>query len=223
MKTTLPLFSHHGIHRSQHLSSNMLLRVTLSMASLLAISLIIAGCSGASEKLPAIYTFQGLHTSFVNQDSVPVQFPQKYKGHLFVMSVIYTHCPHVCPLTTHNLHVLQDSLVTLGIKGVDFVSLTYDPNRDTPSVLKEYATSRGINLSNWDFLTGTKANIDSVVGRVKIKYNFTDSSYVKGKLIYFVHHPDECLLVDGEGRVRGIYGGSDLHFPDIIRDIRALQ
>lgn len=223
MKTTLPFLQSSLNHRSGFHLLAPLRRIASVSAALLAVSFLVAGCSGASSKLPAIYSFQGLHASFVNQDSVPVQFPQKYKGHLLVMSVIYTHCPHVCPLTTHNLHVLQDSLVTLGIKGVDFVSITYDPNRDTPPVLKQYAESRGINLANWDFLTGTKANIDSVLDRVKIKYNFTDSSYVKGKLVYFVHHPDECLLVDGKGRVRGLYGGSDLHIPDIIRDIKTLQ
>lgn len=198
--------------------------LSMVLPTIFTISLLIAGCANPASKLPAIYTFQGLHTHFVDQDSVPVEFPSKYKGHLFVMSVIYTHCPYVCPLTTHNLHVLQDSLAVLGIKGVKFVTLTYDPNRDTPSVLKKYAEERGIEFADWDFLTGNKTNIDSVLNRVKIKYNFTDSSHTKeGKLIYFVHHPDECLLVDGKGQVRGIYGGSDLHFPSIIKDIRTLQ
>ncbi len=183
--------------------------------------LMIAGCAS---KLPAIYSFQGLHAQFVNQDSIPVQFPGKYKGHIFVLDAIYTHCTDVCPETTDNLRNLEDSLNTLGIKGVKFVTLTYDPNRDTPSALKKFGERQDVNFTNWDFLTGTKANIDSVLGRVKIKYSFQDSSYNKrGQLDYGVLHPDECLLVDGAGRVRGIYGGSDLHLPSIIRDIRTLE
>lgn len=191
---------------------------------LLIVSVVIAGCSSAASKLPAIYSFRGLHAQFVNQDSVPVEFPAKYKGHLFVFDAIYTHCTDVCPETTSNLHDLQDTLKTLGIKGVRFVTLTYDPNRDTPYVLKKFGEKLGVNFADWDFLTGKKADIDSVLGRVKIKYAFQDSSHNKqGKLTYGVLHPDECVLVDGKGRVRGIYAGSDLHLPNIVRDIRILE
>ncbi len=153
-----------------------------------------------------------------------MKFPGKYTGHLFVLDAVYTHCTDVCPETTRYLHDLQDTLRLLGIKGIKFVTLTYDPNRDTPSALKQFAEKQDVNFANWDFLTGTKTNIDSVLGRVKIRYSFQDSSYNKqGKLEYGVLHPDECLLVDGTGRVRGIYGGSDLHLPSIIRDIKILQ
>lgn len=195
-----------------------------ALSLLFMISLAIAGCSNPSSRLPAIYTFQGLHAQFVNQDSVPVEFPAKYKAHLFVLDAIYTHCTDVCPETTDNLRTLQDSLRILGIKGVKFVTLTYDPNRDTPSAMKDFAQEQHVNFTDWDFLTGTKANIDSVLGRVKIKYSFQDSTYNKrGVLSYGVLHPDECLLVDAKGRIRGVYGGSDLHFPRIIRDIKTLQ
>lgn len=195
-----------------------------AFSALLMLSLIIGGCSNPASKLPAIYSFQGLHAHFVNQDSVPVEFPAKYKGHLFVMDAIYTHCTDVCPETTDNLRDLQDSLKALGIKGVRFVTFTYDPNRDTPSALKEFGEKQDVNFTNWDFLTGTTANIDSALGRVKIKYSYEDSTYNKqGKLEYDVLHPDECLLVDREGRVRGIYAGSDLHLPSIIKDIKILQ
>ncbi len=184
----------------------------------------LSGCARSSKSLPAIYSFAGLHTTFVNQDSNRVDFPSQYKGKLVMMSFIYTHCPYVCPMTTRNLHELQDSLSLQGIRGVKFVSLTYDPNRDTPPVLKKYAETRGIEFNDWDFLTGTKANIDSVLGRVKIKYEFIDSSHTKtGKLVYFIRHPDECVLVDGKGRVRGIYTGSKMNFPEIISDIKALE
>ena len=140
-----------------------------------------------------------------------------------MVSFIYTHCPRVCPMTVHNLQDLQDSLSLRGMKGVEFVSLTYDPNRDSPSVLKRYADVRGIKLSDWDFLTGTKTCIDSVLHRVKISYTMVDSSHSKnGDLTYFIHHPDEVALVDERGNVRGLYGGSDMDFTRIIADIETL-
>ena len=197
---------------------------TLLVSAITLALVVIAGCSRTQDSLPKIYTFDGLHTSFVNQDSEKVVFPADYKGKLVMMSFIYTHCPYVCPMTVNNLHKLQDSLSLQGIKGVKFVSLTYDPDRDTPSVLKHYAEERGIKFDDWDFLTGTKANIDSVVGRVRIEYNFIDSTHTRdGKLTYFIHHPDECLLVDRQGGVRGIYSGSHLDYASIIKDIKTLK
>lgn len=199
-------------------------KVISVLTIVLILSVGVVGCSGPSNKLPVVYTFKGLHAEFVNQDSEQVEFPAKYQGTLFVMSFIYTHCPDVCPMTISNLHALQDSLAVDGINGVRFVTLTYDPNRDTPEVLKKYAEERGIKFNDWDFLTGSRSNIDSVVNRVRIKYNFIDSSYTgKGKLSYFVHHPDECLLVDDQGGVRGIYSGTHLDYASIIEDIRTMQ
>ena len=223
MKNLSHLFPNPEILSSEISSGRTPTRLITAIAATVVLSFAVSACSNSAKKLPVIYSFQGLHTTFVNEDSVKVDFPQKYTGSVFVMSFIYTHCPYVCPMTTQNLHSLQDSLADLGIKGVKFVSLTYDPNRDTPPVLKNYALSRGINLSDWDFLTGSKTDIDSVLDRVKIKYNFVDSSYAKGKLVYFVHHPDECALVDRKGRVRGLYVGSKLNFVDMIRDIRRLK
>ena len=204
-------------------TGNASTRLITAIAATVVLSFAVSACSNSAKELPVIYSFQGLHTTFINEDSAKVDFPQRYTGSVFVMSFIYAHCPNVCPLTTQNLHTLQDSLADLGIKGVKFVSITYDPNRDTPPVLKNYALNRGINLSDWDFLTGSKTDIDSVLDRVKIKYNFIDSSYVKGKLVYFVHHPDECALVDGKGRVRGLYVCSKLNVVEIIRDIKRLK
>ena len=197
---------------------------TLLVSAITLALVVIAGCSRTQDSLPKIYTFYGLHTSFVNQDSEKVVFPADYKGKLVMMSFIYTHCPYVCPMTVNNLHKLQDSLSLQGIKGVKFVSLTYDPDRDTPSVLKHYAEERGIKFDDWDFLTGAKADIDSVIGRVRIKYQMVDSSRAKtGKLVYFIKHADECVLVDGQGTVRGVYVGSHMDFAGIIREIKELR
>lgn len=223
MKNLSHLFSNSESTSRKASSVTAVTRLIPAIAATVVLSFDVSACSNSARKLPVIYSFQGLHTTFVNEDSAKADFPQKYAGSVFVMSFIYTHCPYVCPMTTQNLRTLQDSLADLGIKGVKFVSLTYDPNRDTPPVLKNYALSRGINLSDWDFLTGSKTDIDSVLDRVKIKYNFVDSSYAKGKLVYFVHHPDECALVDGKGRVRGLYVGSKLKYADIIGDINRLE
>lgn len=187
---------------------------------LLLASCFLSGCS----KLPVINNLGGMNCAFMNQDSTKVSFPSAYNGKIVVMSFIYTHCPDVCPLTTLNMQHLQDTLSTIGVKNVQFVTMTFDPNRDKPVVLKDYAVIRGINFRSWDFLTGTKANTDSVLYSMDVRYFPGDSSRTKDMgLVYYITHTDKSVLMDQEGRVRGTYSGSELDFGQIVRDIRTLE
>ncbi len=186
---------------------------------LLTASCLFVGCS----RLPVIENLSSMNYTFLNQDSAKVTFPAAYKGKIVVMSFVYTHCPDICPLTTNNMQRLQDTLVTDNLKGVEFVTMTFDPNRDTPQVLKEYAEVRGIRFDQWDFLSGSDANTDSVTFAVGVRYFPSDSTYSKdGQLSYYMVHTDKCILIDREGQVRGEYSGSQLDFEKTIRDIKSL-
>ncbi len=183
-------------------------------------SFVYCGCS----RLPVIKDLSGTDYTFLNQDSTQISFPSAYKGKIVVMSFIYSHCPDVCPLTTNNMQHLRDTLSINGIENVRFVTSTFDPNRDTPHVLKEYATIRGINFTDWDFLSGTRSNTDSVLNEVDFRYFPGDSSYIKeGQLIYYITHTDKSVLIDQEGKVRGTYSGSQLDFKQIVKDIESLE
>ncbi|MGO9482465.1 MAG: SCO family protein [Candidatus Kryptoniota bacterium] len=183
---------------------------------------------GCGKKLPVIYNAGAKDYVFLNQDGSRVSFPSTYKNKLVVLSFIYTHCPDICPLTTNNMQLLRDTLADDGMKGVKFVTLTFDPHRDTPFVLKQYAEVRGIKFDDprkntWDFLTGTVANTDSVLYTMKIRYFPGDSSCIDGRFSYFISHTDECVLLDGKARVRGVYSGSQLDFAEIIKNIKSLE
>jgi len=209
---------HKSIIRALHHSISLLLFLLLG-------SCLTFGCS----RLPVIYDLSRMSYTFLNQDNAEVSFPSAYKGKIVVMSFIYTHCPDICPLTTNNMQHLQDTLSMKGIRNVEFVTLTFDPNRDTPNVLKEYAAIRGINFNDpqrgkWDFLSGPKANTDSVLYSMDVRYFPGDSSYTKdGQLVYYITHVDKSVLIDQRGKVRGTYSGSQLDFGQIIEDIRSLE
>ncbi len=165
-----------------------------------------------------------MNYTFMNQDSAMVSFPSAYKGKIVVMSFIYTHCPDICPLTTNNMQHLQDTLAADSLNGVEFVTMTFDPHRDKPSVLKEYAEIRGIKFDDWDFLSGSDANTDSVTYAVDVRYFPNDSTYSKnGRLSYYITHTDKCVLIDRDGIVRGEYSGSQLDFRKILNDIKSLE
>lgn len=192
----------------------------ISFFALFFPSFLLVSCN----RLPVIYDLGNMNYTFLNQDSTEVSFPSAYKGKIVVMSFIYTHCPDVCPITTLNMQRLQDTLSANGIHNVRFATMTFDPSRDTPDILKDYAAIRGISFKNWDFLSGTPASTDSVLYSMDVRFFPGDSSYTKENgLVYYITHTDKSVLIDRDGRVRGTYSGSQLDLKQIVKDIKNLE
>ncbi|MBV7570558.1 SCO family protein [Pseudomonas sp. PDM27] len=87
------------------------------------------------------------------------------KDRVVLLNVIFTSCNDACPLITRKLKEVRE---VLGDKadGITFISLTSDPLRDTPAVLKAYTLKQGVDGPHWFFLTGDKAQMDLVLGRI---------------------------------------------------------
>lgn len=84
---------------------------------------------------------------------------QRLRGRTVVMNFIFTHCAASCPLQLRALTAVQQALPKELSRRVQFVSVTMDPERDTPVVLQRYATQMGARLDNWSFVTGHPAEI----------------------------------------------------------------
>jgi cytochrome oxidase Cu insertion factor (SCO1/SenC/PrrC family) len=87
------------------------------------------------------------------------------QNRVVLLNVIFTSCTDACPLITQKLKEVRE---VLGDKadGITFISLTSDPLRDTPAVLKAYTLKQGVDGPHWLFLTGDKAQMDLVLGRI---------------------------------------------------------
>lgn len=87
------------------------------------------------------------------------------QNRVVLVNVIFTRCNDACPLITRKLKEVRE---LLGDKadGITFISLTSDPLRDTPAVLKAYTLKQGVDGPHWLFLTGDKAQMDLVLGRI---------------------------------------------------------
>ena len=82
-----------------------------------------------------------------------------FRGKVVAVTFIFTMCTDTCPVLTPMMSFVQDRLgADFGSK-IAFVSITVDPERDTPEVLKEYAQAFGANLAGWCFLTGSPSAI----------------------------------------------------------------
>jgi protein SCO1/2 len=83
------------------------------------------------------------------------------KGRVVVVSFMYTSCTDQCPLTTANLMAVQEMLGDRVGRDIFLYSVTLDPARDTPEVLKRYAERHGVG-PGWTFLTGKRPAIETL-------------------------------------------------------------
>lgn len=84
-----------------------------------------------------------------------------------LLNVIYTNCESGCPLTTQLLVGTRGKLVDAIKDDVWFVSVSTDPERDTPEALKAFADRQGVDHRRWLFLTGPKENIDYILKKLR--------------------------------------------------------
>jgi protein SCO1/2 len=89
----------------------------------------------------------------------------RFKGRKVILNFIYTRCPvaSMCPASTAKMMALQAAVKKAGIPNVELVSITLDPEYDTPSVLKSYAKVRSIDTSNFTFLTGPEGEVRNLL------------------------------------------------------------
>jgi protein SCO1/2 len=92
-------------------------------------------------------------------------FSDVLKGKIVLISFFFTDCKDACPLINARLSEIQSLLGDRLGRDILLISLTVDPERDRPPVLKSYAQRFGAR-SGWLFLTGEKANVDAITGRL---------------------------------------------------------
>ena len=131
-------------------------------------------------------------------------------GKILVVDFFFTHCISICPKLTANMKRLQQAIKTrdprklVDTPFIQFVSLTVDPERDSPSVLKKYADKFQLNHDTWWMLTGDKKTIYDF-GLNEVKLGVPDSSSVDTNFI----HSEYFVLLDRDRIVRGYYNGLD--------------
>lgn len=179
--------------------------------------------SGCNNRFPLEQDITKTQNSFLNQDSIKVKFPEIIKNKITLMTMIYTHCPDICPMTTHNMSLVEQKLPDNLKDKVRFVVISFDPKRDSPSVFKEYAEIRDLSFKTWTFLTGDEQNTKEVMLKFNIVAIPADSTYDDdGTLSYNVIHTDRISLIDQEGKLRANYKGSTADLNMLIEDIKYL-
>jgi protein SCO1/2 len=151
--------------------------------------------------------------TLTSQDNAQVALTD-LRGKVVAVTFIYTFCVDTCPVLTPMMSFIQDQLgADFGAK-IAFVSITVDPERDTPKVLKEYAQAFGANLAGWSFLTGPSDAIQDVTRR----YGVFASKSRDGN----VDHTFLTSIVDRRGILRVQYLGARFDPDEFRRDLLGL-
>ena len=136
------------------------------------------------------------------------------RGKIVVLDFIYTTCTDICPLFTVNFAQLQRRLAPEHKRAVFLISITTDPEIDSPKVLKSYAQRHGADLGNWAFLTGTEPQLKEVWKSFGIR--------VIHKARGLVQHDSVTTLIDRQGTRRFNHFGEKVRLEDVERDLLRL-
>jgi protein SCO1/2 len=135
-------------------------------------------------------------------------------GRVWIASFIFTRCPASCPKITAVMKGLQGRLAGTGIQ---LVSLSVDPDHDSPSVLADYARRFGADAGRWWFLTGPKADVYEMILR-RFHLPVEESSAAdQAQGAEAVSHSARLALVDRGNRVVGYFSAGD------AEDLRLLE
>jgi protein SCO1 len=139
------------------------------------------------------------------------------RGKVLLVSFIFTTCNGTCPATTHRMSQVQEELKTRGLtkdEQVRLLSITLDPARDTPEVLRGYMRLYDVDPKNWTFLTGAPNRVAKII----TAWGMWAKPTANGQL----DHPSRTFLVDRQGRIREIYNLSFLKPKWVADDVELL-
>lgn len=153
--------------------------------------------------------------ALTDQDDKPVTLREQ-RGKVVLVGFVFTTCSGTCPATTHRMARVFHELEKKGdLKGkVQFLSVTLDPERDKPEVLRNYRKLYDIEGPAWSFLTGSEAEINKVLPAWDMWAKRTSSGQLD--------HPSRVFLIDVKGNVREIYNLEFLRPAWVLEDIADL-
>jgi protein SCO1/2 len=142
----------------------------------------------------------------------------EWQGTFTLLTFIYTRCPfpNFCPLMDQNFATIQRAVAEERLlKGqVKLVSVTIDPENDTPTVLAAHAATRHADPAVWTFLTGDRVTVHRFAGRFGI-------GVIRPEGVTEIEHNLRTALIGRDGRLRRTYSGNDWTPSTVLSDIRA--
>ncbi|MEX0806888.1 MAG: SCO family protein [Candidatus Binatia bacterium] len=152
--------------------------------------------------------------SFIERDGRRITLSD-LEGKVWIVNFIYTNCPDTCPIQSAQMRQIQEDFKKE--KDLRLVSITVDPERDTPVVLSQYAKRFSADPTRWLFLTGEKETIYKFaqegfrLGAVEIPHEKRPESGATHT------HSPRFVVIDRDAQIRGYYVSTD---PEAMKRLR---
>ena len=143
-------------------------------------------------------------------------------GRPWAINLIFTRCPGPCPRLTAVMREIQGSLPSGSRAGL--MTVTSDPEFDTPAVLQAYAEKFGANTNRWQFVTGTKAGIRrlAVEQLLLVLVDKEEAQRTSPEDLFL--HSTLIVVMDAQGRLRTAVEGIEPGAPQkVVAALRQLE
>lgn len=142
---------------------------------------------------------------------------QQLRGKTWIADFVFSRCAGPCPMMTQQMTQLQTQLAEHPAwKNIRLISVSVDPEHDTPSVLGQYADEAHADAGHWRFLTGAHSEIWRLI-KTAFRLPIKEDPENRNMPIF---HSQKFVLVDPLGRVRGFYDALEPQGrQDLMRDL----
>lgn len=152
--------------------------------------------------------------SFRSREGERVQL-SRFDGKPLVISLIYTSCYHICPMTTKNLaEAIEQARGYLGKDAFSVVTIGFDTENDTPEAMRAFARKQGVaSRANWWFLSGTEKTVKDLTSDLGFLFAPSPNGY---------DHMVQTTVLNGKGEIyRQVYGKAFAP-PRLVRPLKEL-
>jgi protein SCO1/2 len=157
-------------------------------------------------RVPAPPPVQGVLPGFTFLDDAGRPFgPERLRGAVWIVHLFYIGCGADCAGTLQSLGEIRRAYADLGIDGIRVLSLSVDPQHDTPAALRAFETEQGEDPGRWLLATGATADIEAFAGRIYGPPPSGGPVPSGDTPLDAVARSGRLVLVDPEGGLRGIY------------------
>jgi len=139
-----------------------------------------------------------------------------FAGQAYAFSFIFTRCPfpNFCPRMNMNFEAAYKQLMRMENAPTNWhlLSISFDPEFDTPQRLKEYSATYNPDPKKWSWVTGAMIDIDAITEQLGLAFAFENNT---------INHNLRTVVVDKNGIIRQILWGNEWRPDDLVNEIVA--
>jgi protein SCO1/2 len=151
---------------------------------------------------------------FTNQLGQAVSTSQ-FRGQALAITFLFTRCPfpNFCPLMANNFGAVQKKLLTMPDAPANWhlLTISFDPEFDTPQVLQKYAEAHGADPGRWTFATGALGEVTAMGEQFGLAFWKEQAGIISHNL--------RTVVIDSSGRVQKIFTGNDWQPEDLVAEM----